>query len=77
MVGAYLCAESAAYALGFIHACKTVPHDYSILRTYLCAVPEAETAVGADLRAVVETVDRKSTRLKSSHIVRYRIPSPP
>ena len=67
MVWAYLCAESAAYALGFIHACKTVPHDYSVLRTYLCAVPEAETAVGADFRAVVETV----CRLAGLYSVKY------
>lgn len=58
LVGTRLCTQSAAYALCFINAGKTVLDDYSVLRTDLCAVPEAETAVCADLRAVVEAVRR-------------------
>ena len=49
LVGTRLCTKSAADTLGFIHARKTVPHDYGVLRTDPCAVPEAETAVCADL----------------------------
>ena len=58
LIGTRLCTQSAAYALCFVNAGKTVLDDDSVLRTDLCTVPEAEAAVCADLRTVVETVRR-------------------
>lgn len=58
LIGTYLGAKSAADALCFVNTCKTVLDENGVLRADLGAVPEAETAVGADLRAVVEAVCR-------------------
>lgn len=58
LVGTHLCTKSAAYALCLVNTGKTVLDNDSVLRANLCAVPEAETAVSADLRAAVETVRR-------------------
>ena len=56
VVGTGLHAETASDALGLVHASQTVDDHDCILRTDGGTVPEAETAVGADLCAVVEAV---------------------